>query len=205
MDAEDTGNTGSAPAVGAESRPRSSRAPSDLHTVSPGVLREMARTRPWVGLGSICGFLVVATLVFLAPMHLLPDPRHPGTPWMAPVFLAFAAVYAVPSVRLYQYWVALGVLLSTEGAVELERALARQRAFWRSTGHALVLALVYVLLVLLPTLLAVAAASDQAHRETGGRRMQVAGSPGRSCGCPDGEPGRAGRPAPRSSTGADSP
>ena len=111
-----------------------------IHTgdgVSNGIIDIMARTRPWTLFVAILGligvgFMILASIIIFATMSKLGN-GGVGI-LMSLIYLAMAAIYALPCIRLIQYSSAITQLRLTPTSQTLEIALDRQRSFWKTIG-----------------------------------------------------------------------
>lgn len=71
---------------------------------------------------------------------------------MGVVYLLMALIYFFPALYLWQYASAIGRLLISEEAADLEEALHRQKAFWKFLGILAVIMFGLMLLGLLAAL-----------------------------------------------------
>jgi hypothetical protein len=126
--------------------------------VTPLMLDELARTKPWVRFFSVLGFIGSALMVLLGIALVVMSALGPLAPGLegigkglalSLVYLVMAAIYIAPAVYLHRYAAAIGDLLGRGGEAAMERALAAQRTFWRFTGIVAVAIMVVYGLVLI--------------------------------------------------------
>jgi hypothetical protein len=123
--------------------------------VSSGVVETLRRTRGWVRLMSIlgfigAGFMVLAALGLGMVWTVAPSAARPVP---LPVLIGYSGflaamgfLYVVPCVRLHKYASGITRLEARQDAGTLEYALDQQRAFWRFVGlTAIVLLVLYAL------------------------------------------------------------
>lgn len=102
-----------------------------------GVVEILRKTRPWVGLVSIFGFisvgliglLAIASWVGIATEHV---DRIPLAALL--VYPVLLVLYFIPSWQLFKYSRRIDVFVAQGHTVQLEAALEAQRAFWRFVG-----------------------------------------------------------------------
>ena len=116
--------------------PSAEREPTELLT--PGVLRPLAQTRPWVLLLAILGFIGTAFVgmaaVGLAGASFAGISTEMELLLVSGVYGVLGLVYFFFSWYLLQYALAIGRLLRHRQVMFLEQALQAQRSFWRLLG-----------------------------------------------------------------------
>lgn len=113
--------------------------------VPPSAVALLARTRPWVKLIAVLGFLYTCILVVAALGNWLLDREAlAGKPmWPVLAFILMSLIYLPPAVLLWRYARCIGRLevALDEGTRReaLDDALRSQRGFWVYAGVALLL------------------------------------------------------------------
>ncbi len=115
--------------------------------VSVLVISHLVRTRKWVRLCSVLGF-IGSGLMLLAGLAMMISGSAIGSSAamkgmgygtglffvMGLVYLVFALLYIYPSLRLWQYASSISQLEATSSSFHLETALDKQRSFWKFVG-----------------------------------------------------------------------
>jgi Na+/melibiose symporter-like transporter len=120
------------------------------------MIEHLRATKPWVRFLSIMGFIgsglmLLAGLVMPVLGTLNDELGGWASAGFGILYVAFAVVYVFPSLFLWRYASAIGVLVSTRGIREMELALSHQKSFWRFFG---IMSLVMVCLYALGMLVA---------------------------------------------------
>jgi magnesium-transporting ATPase (P-type) len=135
--------------------------PASSGSVTPGVLQALAATKPWVRLCSImgfigAGFMILAGLLMMAggaAATLNPSRGAAGLagmPVIAGVFyILFAALYLIPSIKLWRYGTAILRLISSNSPADLENALEQQRGFWKFVGIMMLISIAVMVLAMI--------------------------------------------------------
>ncbi len=121
------------------------------NTITDRMIESLEKTRPWVRLVSVLGFLSSAlmglgAILVLVFATMLPDMDIgvAGAGAIAIIYFVMAVIYFIPSLFLSQYASQISALRAAEDRVPpLESALELQKSFWRYIG---IFALVSVLL-----------------------------------------------------------
>ena len=119
--------------------------------VSNSIVDIMARTRPWtlfvavLGLIGV-GFMVLAAIMIFVTMSKLGSVGIAGL--MSFIYLAMAAIYSLPCIRLVQYSSAITQLRISPNSQTLEIALDRQRSFWMTVGIMILIGFVLMLILM---------------------------------------------------------
>lgn len=121
--------------------------------LSPGVLRALAGTKPWVRFCSVIGFITTGLLI-LAAVAILVAGGFGGMEGyvmgISFVYGLMGVLYLFPSVKLWQYGSNIYRLMGSQSMADLEAALEAQRSFWRFVGiMVLILIALYVVLIAL--------------------------------------------------------
>jgi hypothetical protein len=132
--------------------------------VSAMIINQLVRTRGWVRLCSIIGFIGSAFMVVGGIFMLIggaamsttmaknPATSMYGTGMIAGMgifYLLFALLYIYPSMRLWQYASSITQLQNSEQIIDLETALNKQRSFWKFVGLMITIILGLYLLIFL--------------------------------------------------------
>lgn len=116
--------------------------------VSAMVITQLVRTRRWVRLCSVIGFIgaafmllagVVMTFAGAAGASAIAGPKSAaynagvfGS--MGVAYLLFSFIYIYPSLKLWQYASGITRLETSQQTIDLETALDKQRSFWKFVG-----------------------------------------------------------------------
>jgi len=115
-----------------------------------GVIFILRRTRPWVRLVSIIGFLSVVLMMVVGLggglVGITAERTHPLVLLAYPLF---ALLYFFPSLYLYKYSRRIGAFVAQGHQAQLESALEAQRAFWQFVGIVTLVGMVVVLCLLI--------------------------------------------------------
>ncbi|HYH45230.1 MAG TPA: DUF5362 family protein [Thermoanaerobaculia bacterium] len=126
--------------------------------VSSLVLEHLKNTKPWVRLLSVLGFIGAGLMLILGVVVIAGGTMvqsmlgDTGVPLAAlgVIYLAAAFLYIAPSMYLWRYGKAIGVLLDSPRVRNLEEALGHQKSFWRFAGIcAAVILVLYALIFVL--------------------------------------------------------
>ncbi len=123
------------------------QAQNSNNAISTIVISHLVRTRKWVRLCSVLGFIGSALMV-LAGLFMMISGGTLGTSsriggaayggglmlGMGLFYLVFAVLYIYPSLRLWQYASSISRLESSSTSFDLETALDKQRSFWKFVG-----------------------------------------------------------------------
>ncbi len=115
--------------------------------VSILVISHLVRTRKWVRLCSVLGFigsglmLLAGLTITISGSAIGGSAAMKGMGYgtglflvMGLVYLVFALLYIYPSLRLWQYASSISQLEATSSSFHLETALDKQRSFWKFVG-----------------------------------------------------------------------
>ena len=131
-------------------------------SVTPAMVEHLARTKPWVRLMAIVGFIGTAFLLIGAIGLMVAGSASPALggrgALLGGLYLVLALVYVYPSVLLFRYASAVGRLVDSRNLGHMESALALQRSFWRLLGI-LTIAMLVVYVVAIVALVAVGVAT----------------------------------------------
>lgn len=139
------------------------RAPAGA--VPEGAIEMLRQTRPWVVFMSVVAFLgsaflFVAALFMFAVGFLMPAGLKGGGGAevfggavgmvygaMGFVYLPFAAMCIYQGIKLWAYGSAIGRLLTSRAAADLEDAMQHQKTYWKFSGISVIV--IFVLYILL--------------------------------------------------------
>lgn len=114
--------------------------PAGSQTLTPLIASHLRATRPWVLFLSILGFILCG-LIVLAAMAMTLVGFVTGGPFGAGfgmvislLYVAFGALYFVPAWLLFSYAGAIKQFVDTRQNTDLERALGKQKSFWKFVG-----------------------------------------------------------------------
>jgi hypothetical protein len=122
--------------------------PPSIGGVTIGTVQGLAATKPWVRFCAIIGFILTGIMVFFGLLimasGMLAGMAGPsgtkgamagGTAAGIGVFyILLAAVYLIPSIRLWKYGSAILNLMMSGSVTDLDNALEQHRAFWKFVG-----------------------------------------------------------------------
>lgn len=123
--------------------------------VSSLVLEHLKNTKPWVRLMSVLGYigaalmLIISIFAFLGGAFVkeLSGGEFPVAA-LGFVYLLMAFLSIAPSLYLWRYATAIGVLLDSRRPRDLETALGYQKSYWRFIGIMVaVLMVIYALAI----------------------------------------------------------
>jgi len=126
--------------------------PHEQGEVSPGVLKAMAQTRPWVSFLSILGFISGGLILLAALAGIFLSLRGAGGfgasgALGALTTLVSSAICLLLAYYLFRYGQHIGRFLRSPRNSGLEAALVAEKSFWKLTG--ILVAVVFALCVLL--------------------------------------------------------
>lgn len=116
------------------------------------IRNSLRATRPWTRLLSVLGFIgtgltILAGIVMIAGKDFLPvSEKAPPLVFMGIFYILASVFYLVPSIWLSKYASAITAFLKAGDAIELGKAIAYQKSFWKFVG---ILALVSIIIALL--------------------------------------------------------
>jgi len=135
--------------------------------VTPGILEQLRRTRPWVLLVAIV-FLIFALLMILIGVAMLaggstfmgssPEMQAIGGTGMIQgmgvgYILMSLLFYLLPSILLFRYAGAISKAVNSADASEAEIAISRQASFWKFVG---IIVLIGIVLTIIGIIAAIA-------------------------------------------------
>jgi hypothetical protein len=129
--------------------------PSGLSELALEMLRQ---TRPWVVFLGILSFVAAGFMVLgglgMAIFGAIAAATSPSLASAAPqaamglIYLPLGFVYIYPGLKLVKYGGAIGRLMQSRSAADLEDALTQQKSLWKFSGIFAIVALVlYVVLI----------------------------------------------------------
>jgi hypothetical protein len=128
------------------------------------MVKSLRETRPWTRLLSILGFIGVAFSILagsamIVGRNFFPvSDKAPPLAFLGIIYILTSVFYLVPSIWLSRYSSAISSFLKESDAIQLAKAIAYQKSFWKFVGiMVLVLMAIAVLgiiaAILVPTLL----------------------------------------------------
>lgn len=134
-------------APASDAAPRARATLDEDRVLTPDIVEAMARTRPWVLLLSIFGFLAAGFLL-LSGVGLFAFGTFAGAGMgeaglLAIIYLVVAAFCVYPALCLYRYASSIKLMQQGYGVHALTEALRQQMSYWRLTG---IIALVFAVL-----------------------------------------------------------
>lgn len=120
--------------------------------VSAETVDQLARTRPWTLFVAVMGFIGVGFMVIAALMGFaaMSQVGAGGVGMMIGlIYLAMAAIYALPLIRLVQYSSAITQLRISPSSRALELAMDKQRSFWKTVGIMMIIGIVLMILLMI--------------------------------------------------------
>lgn len=140
--------------------------------VPQGAVEALRRTRPWVLLFSILGFLGAAVMVVLGAVVMLGggasmfgDLGGEGAAiiGIGAAYLLIGLLYFLPCLYLFRYASRISRVTAGGGSASLVEALDQQRRFWRLLGiYALVTVALYAVALVVVVIAAAAGAAGGA-------------------------------------------
>jgi hypothetical protein len=121
--------------------------------ISELALDMLRQTRPWVLFLGILSF-IAAGLMLLAGIFMAiagavasAATSSPMSAVVGLVYIPLGVVYVYPGLKLVKYGGAIGRLMQTRSAADLEDALGQQKSMWKFSGiAAIVMIVLYVLI-----------------------------------------------------------
>src|SRR5579872_761112 len=154
-----------APAAAYASPPAYAAGPA---SVGESAIECLRQTRPWVQLLSVLAFLGSAfMLLFGLGMTAVGFLASGGGSKAAQlaiglVYIPISLFYIYPGIKLWAYGSAIGRLLASHSAVDLEAALGEQKSFWKFCGIATLVALaLYAIAIVVGAVVGVFAAAGK--------------------------------------------
>ena len=122
------------------------------------IRKSLRATRPWTRLLSVLGFIgtglmILAGLGVIVGKSFIPvSEKAPPLVFMGLFYILASVFYLVPSIWLSKYSTAISAFLKAGDAIELGKAIAYQKSFWKFIG---ILALVSIALTVLGIIAAI--------------------------------------------------
>ena len=128
------------------------------------IRKSLRATRPWTRLLSVLGFIgtglmVLAGLGVIVGETFIPvSEKTPPLVFMGILYILSSVFYLVPSIWLSKFSTAVSVFLKSGDAIELGKAIAYQKSFWKFIGILTVVSIALIVLgiiaaILIPTLI----------------------------------------------------
>lgn len=128
------------------------------------IRKSLRATRPWTRLLSVLGFIgtglmVLAGLGVIVGESFIPvSEKTPPLVFMGILYTLSSVFYLVPSIWLSKFSTAVSVFLKSGDAIELGKAIAYQKSFWKFIGILTVVSIALIVLgiiaaILIPTLI----------------------------------------------------
>ncbi|WML89804.1 DUF5362 family protein [Thiothrix lacustris] len=140
--------------------------------LTDAIINALKKTRPWVLLLAILGFIGAALMAVMAVPMLLGSTMMSGLEGveaeqlgamagagvmigMGVVYLIFAAIYFMASLYLLRYAGFIKQAVSSHNVTDLEAALSQQASFWKLVG---IMALIFTIFMLLAIVVGIGSA-----------------------------------------------
>jgi len=128
------------------------------------IVNSLRATRPWTRLLSILGFIAVAFTILagigmIVGRNFIPvSGKVPPPELLGIIYILTSVFYLVPSIWLSKYSSAISFFLKESDAIQLARAIAYQKSFWKFVGIMVLVLIAMIVLgiiaaILIPTLL----------------------------------------------------
>ena len=140
--------------------------------LTPGILQSLAATKPWVQFCSVLGFIGAGFFILIGLIMMAGGAVGGATGGTAAasmmgfqvmggiMYLLFAMLYLIPSIKLWKYGSSIYRLLSGNSVADLENALEQQRGFWKFVGIMIIIGMALMVVAIIGmALVGVAAAS----------------------------------------------
>ncbi|QJE98345.1 DUF5362 family protein [Luteolibacter luteus] len=131
---------------------------------SIGVVQGLAATKPWVRFCAILGFIMTGVMALFGVIMMVgmtfAGMSKAGASEMGmlvvlgAIYLLLAAIYLVPTLRLWKYGTAIMHLMMSGSVTDLDKALEHHRSFWKFVGILMILGTIVSILGFLGGLLA---------------------------------------------------
>ncbi|MCK5419526.1 MAG: hypothetical protein KAI93_13485 [Desulfobacterales bacterium] len=122
------------------------------------IMKSLRATKPWTRLLSILGFIgtglsILVGLGLMVGGNLIPiSPKAPPLVYLGIFYILTSVFCLVPSIWLSKYSSAIASFLKGGDSVQLGKALAYQKSFWKFVG---ILVLVFIAIAILGILAAI--------------------------------------------------
>jgi hypothetical protein len=131
--------------------------PPAAGTVTDLAVDLLRQTRPWVlFLSVLCflgsGLMLIVAVGMIGLSVFVTSAAAAGKfpeALVGFIYLPLAFIYVYPGLKLWKYGSAIGQLLQSRSAPDLERALAEQKSFWKYSGIAAIVAMVLYIVVII--------------------------------------------------------
>ena len=128
------------------------------------IRKSLRATWPWTRLLSVLGFIgtglmILAGLGVIVGESFIPvSEKTPPLVFMGILYILSSVFYLVPSIWLSKFSTAVCVFLKSGDAIELGKAIAYQKSFWKFIGILAVMSITLIVLgimaaILIPTLI----------------------------------------------------
>ncbi|MGD9055675.1 MAG: hypothetical protein PVG40_03310 [Desulfobacterales bacterium] len=128
------------------------------------IRKSLRATWPWTRLLSVLGFIgtglmILAGLGVIVGESFIPvSEKTPPLVFMGILYILSSVFYLVPSIWLSKFSTAVSVFLKSGDAIELGKAIAYQKSFWKFIGILAVMSIALIVLgimaaILIPTLI----------------------------------------------------
>jgi hypothetical protein len=128
------------------------------------IRKSLQATRPWTRLLSVLGFIgtglmILAGLGVIAGGSFIPvSEKAPPLVLMGIFYILASVFYLVPSIWLSKFSTAISAFLKSGDAIELGKAIAYQKSFWKfigilAVGSIMLTVLGIIAAILIPTLI----------------------------------------------------
>ncbi len=114
--------------------------------VSEMSVEMLRQTKPWVVFLSVmsfigAGFMALLGVIMLVAGALAPT-GGPPTALLGLVYVPMAFFYVYPGVKLWKFGSAIGRLMASRDASDLDAALSEQKSFWKYVGICVIVGMV---------------------------------------------------------------
>jgi hypothetical protein len=127
------------------------------------MVNSLRATRPWTRLISILGFIgvafsILAGIAMIIGRNFFPiSDKAPPLAFLGIIYMLTSVFYLVPSIWLSKYSSAISSFLKESDAIQLAKAIAYQKSFWKFVGITVLVFIVIAVLgiiaaTLIPTL-----------------------------------------------------
>ncbi len=120
----------------------------EIESVFDEAIQSLARTKPWVRLISVLGFLFFGIMV-VGMLFMLGVGGVGGVVMMVPALPVMVLFYLIPSVLLWNYASRISNMLNDRSSSSLVAAVAAQKSFWKYAGIATAIVIVFYIGILL--------------------------------------------------------
>jgi len=128
------------------------------------MVNSLRATRPWTRLLSILGFIgvafsILAGIAMIIGRNFFPvSDKAPPLAFLGIIYMLTSVFYLVPSIWLSKYSSAISSFLKQNDAIQLAKAIAYQKSFWKFVGITVLVLMAIAILgiiaaILIPTLL----------------------------------------------------